>query len=178
MHRSKPPACCHQTSCSESWNACSDWSKPSVKPPIRDQFGSQSIQSGSWCKPSHPKGWGLSQIVLPAGWGHEQPKRPRFQLFWLHDPSNRKSSVLEFCTSMTFRIYTIYAPNLQNMVQTTHIHQKSSGSRMINVVIKTNNRDFSSFQHIQRSNRQRTENSSTMDTTDQWKGRNPPATAH
>ena len=89
--------------------------------------------------------------------GMSSPKGPRFQLFWLHDPSSRKSSVLEFCTSMTFRMYSTYAPNLQNMVQTTHIHQKSSGSRMIHVVIKTNNRDFSSFQHIQGNNRRRTE---------------------
>ncbi|QNI89062.1 hypothetical protein SynROS8604_02433 [Synechococcus sp. ROS8604] len=47
-------------------------------------------------------------------------------------------------------MYSTYAPNLQNMVQTTHIDQKSSGSRMIHVVIETNNRHFSRFQHIQR----------------------------
>ena len=156
-HRNKPPACCHQTSCIESWNACSDWNKPSVRPPIRDRFGSQSIQSGSWCKPSHPKGWGLSQIDLPAGSEHEQHQKPRFRLFWLHDPSSRKSSVLESCTSTELRMYSTYAPNLQKTVQTTHIDQKSSGLRMIHVVIKTNNRDFSSFQHIQRDNRRRTE---------------------
>ena len=77
-------------------------------------------------------------------------KKPLFLLFWIRDPSNRKSSAPEFCTSMNFRMYSTYAPNLQNMVQTTHIDQKSSGSRMIHVVIETNNRHFSRFQHIQR----------------------------
>ena len=48
-------------------------------------------------------------------------------------------------------------PTCPNTVKTTHIDQKSSGSRMIHVVINTNNRDFSSFQHIQRHYRQRTE---------------------
>ena len=58
---------------------------------------------------------------------------------------------------MTIRMYTTYAPNLQNTVQTTHIDQKSSGSRMIDVVIDTNKRDFSRFHHIQRKYKQRIE---------------------
>lgn len=58
---------------------------------------------------------------------------------------------------MTFRMYSTYAPNLQNTVQTTHIDQKSSGSRMIRVVIETNNRHFSRFHHIQRKYKQRIE---------------------
>jgi len=54
---------------------------------------------------------------------------------------------------MAFRMYSTYAPNLQNTVKTTHIDQKSSGSRMIHVVIETNNHDFSRFHHIQTKNK-------------------------
>jgi hypothetical protein len=74
-------------------------------------------------------------------------------------------------------MYSIYAPNLPNTVKTTHIDQKSSGSRMIHVVINTNNRDFSSFQHIQRHRRHEL-NSLNLDATDQSKGRDTTTTAH